>query len=246
MITCPSCRHKNNDWAKACVKCTAPLTATSKYNSNEIVGYKCPACKTSNYGNRNHCFKCGHWLLDTKFQAEPIAKNEVKEKVYYGYNDYKEPPRPKTFIIGKIFMWLGVIFVILLIIGGLGNTTKHTDSATETLEQFSLAVNDIPYDELARNADSHIGERIHYIGKVIQVIENPPALRINIATPNQHGYVTENKIILVSRNDNTGRLLENDIVEIWGIVKGISTYKAVFGQSITVPEIKSKYLTIVR
>ena len=138
MITCPSCGHKNNPWANACVKCTEPLTSKSKEFSSEIVGYKCPACKTNNYGNRTHCFKCGHWLLDTKFQAEPIVKDDKNTKVHYGYNDYQTQPKPKTSIIGKIFMGLGVVFLILLVIGSISNPSKQTSvPAVQTSPQSS-------------------------------------------------------------------------------------------------------------
>ncbi|WP_027718424.1 hypothetical protein [Desulfovirgula thermocuniculi] len=40
--------------------------------------------------------------------------------------------------------------------------------------------------------------------------------------------------------------LENDIIQLWGTVKGRTTYKAIFGQEVTLPEITAKYVTIVQ
>ena len=116
----------------------------------------------------------------------------------------------------------------------------------ETMEQFKSSTKSLSYDELARKGEFHVGERIHYIGNVLQVMEVPSSIRIDIGPINQYGTISDSQVVYVSRIDTAGRLLDKDRVEVWGTVKGIMTYTAVMGQAVTVPAIECKYLTIVK
>ena len=46
-------------------------------------------------------------------------------------------------------------------------------------------------------------------------------------------------------NYRGSRLIEDDIVDIWGYVKGLKTYTAVLGNEITIPELDAFHLKIV-
>ena len=122
MITCPSCGHKNNPWAKFCVKCTNTLTSKPKDTNNEIIGYRCPTCKTITYGNHTHCI-CGHWLLDSKFPAEPVTRNEYVKGYWKNGNSSRlhEDIKPFSLIIKSFIS----IFIILLVMGLLFNILTY-------------------------------------------------------------------------------------------------------------------------
>jgi hypothetical protein len=51
------------------------------------------------------------------------------------------------------------------------NTPRPTATPTMTVEELKAAARQIPYDELARNTENHVGELVYYKGEVIQVVE---------------------------------------------------------------------------
>lgn len=144
MITCPSCGHKNNPWANACVKCTEPLTSKSKDTSNEIIGYRCPTCKTITYGNSTHCI-CGHWLLDSKFPAEPVTGNEYvkgywKNRKNNNVTSLKgSEKKGKTLVKFIGFALIAFVIFSLFVTGNDKTTTEPKSSPTyQTMQQKTL------------------------------------------------------------------------------------------------------------
>ena len=95
---------------------------------------------------------------------------------------------------------------------------------------------EIAYDDLFRNNELHVGKEVRFVAKIVQVIENPDRgdefyLRGNV-TPGD--FLWDDAVFL----EYTGpRLLEEDIVEMIGIVEGLFTYEAVLGNQVTVPHI---------
>lgn len=113
-----------------------------------------------------------------------------------------------------------------------------TDLATLKTNAIS-----VPYDDLFRYNEQHVGQAVQYVGKVIQVQENICLLCDN------PGYVLR---IEVTKGDyglwddpvwvdypGTKRFLEDDIVTFWGTVKGLKTYEALLGNSVTVPWVEA-------
>ena len=48
------------------------------------------------------------------------------------------------------------------------------------------------------------------------------------------------------REAGADRLLENDVIQLWGTVKGLTTYDAVLGQRISIPEIDAVNISLIR
>ncbi|HHW42020.1 MAG TPA: zinc ribbon domain-containing protein [Syntrophomonadaceae bacterium] len=194
---------------------------------SKIAGYKCPVCSTVNPPNAKHCLNCGQWLLDTIHQATPV----------YSKNPFK-----------TILAILGTIFGLITFLGIIGSCMNQTTmpEPTPSLEEFRTASSDLPYDDLARHIDDYKGSKVHYIGEVVQVMDNPPCLRVDVAPKDEYGFRKSSQVILVTRKDTSGRVLENDTVEFYGIVKGLTTYTSIFGQKITIPEVTSYYLDVIK
>jgi hypothetical protein len=208
---------------------------------DDLLGYRCPTCKTINPKHVKYCVHCGHWLLDDTFKAEPIYRDTYLKQIR-SYTTKKKRFSFKTFLIGA-----GILFGLLLLIGSLTSHSPTTSPvATIPLEEFKATAVDLPYDELARNTEKYKGTRVHCVGDVVQVIENPPVLRINVAKQKPDKIILNPEIVWVTRKDSAGRVLENDTVEIWGTVKGPRTYQTILGQSMTVPEIESHYLVVTK
>ena len=193
----------------------------------------CKKCGTSLEANNIFCVKCG-----TKINSEPNPNNT--------YNT--TTPKKKSSKKKKIGITFGVIILLFFVAvsassgGSDSNSTSHITPKLTTEEIKDRAIN-VTYDELFRNNENHIGKIVHYTGKVIQIQSSYGdnyVIRIGI-TKNTFSY---SDIIWV--NYEGSRILKDDIIEFWGEVKGIKKYSALFGQEITVPEVDSLILNVVK
>lgn len=117
---------------------------------------------------------------------------------------------------------------------------KPINTSTPTADQIKALAKNVPYDLLARNTEEYIGDIVYYRGQVVQVSEVrglKVILRVNV-TEKQYGLWDDTVWV----NYEGPRVLENDIVHIWGKVMGRRTYTAVLGNQVTIPEIQALIL----
>ena len=93
------------------------------------------------------------------------------------------------------------------------------------------------YDEMARNGDSHAGEKIQITGKVIQVQDSDDGgATLRVAT-SANGYDDVYLVQIMSSEWKGHRLLEDDQITIYGTAYGLYSYETVMGNTQTVPAI---------
>lgn len=125
----------------------------------------------------------------------------------------------------------------------------------ESKEDFIKSCEEIDYKTLARNPDSHKGENMKFTGQVIQVSDSNSifssgtTLRINVTAEENEfaegGYLWSDTILAnVEIPDGADRILENDIIDIYGVCDGLYTYKTVLGDNKSLPLINVKYYNI--
>ena len=151
----------------------------------------------------------------------------------------------------RIFQWAGIgcgglllIFALLVVIGAVvsssgeestSRTANNLPTPTPTFEGALSQASTVTYDELFRNNEQHIGAIVNFRGEVVQVVEgwgdDSYDLRVNVT---ESEYFWEDTVYL---NYSGQRLLEGDIIEFVGKVKGLKRYSAIFGNSVTIPEI---------
>ncbi|MBQ8922674.1 MAG: hypothetical protein IJ060_11050 [Oscillospiraceae bacterium] len=99
------------------------------------------------------------------------------------------------------------------------------------------------YDQIARNPDKYMDTPAIYTGEVIQVLQsgNNLTLRVDItAVPGYTRTFYEDTIMVkYTLPDGAPRILEDDIVTIYCINKGLYTYESVMGADITVPLVEA-------
>lgn len=116
----------------------------------------------------------------------------------------------------------------------------------ETKEDYINSCSTYTFKEIARNPNSYIGKRAKIVGEVIQVQQdgNEVVLRVNM-TKDQYGYYEDTIMAgYAYADENEDRILEGDIVTIYGELYGTITYTSVLGTDVTVPAIKTMYLDI--
>lgn len=90
----------------------------------------------------------------------------------------------------------------------------------------------ITYDNLARNPDDYEGEKVKFKGKVIQVIEGDTEIQIRLAIDSDY-----DKVIYCGYSPSivSSRILEDDIITIYGTSIGTISYQSTLGGTITIP-----------
>lgn len=97
----------------------------------------------------------------------------------------------------------------------------------------------IAYDDLMRNGDAYVGTKVRYRGEVLQVSEASMGRYVlRIATADYYDDV-------VWVEYEGPRVLEEDIVMLYGTFDGLHTYEAVLGNEITLPQITADSITVL-
>ena len=113
-------------------------------------------------------------------------------------------------------------------------------------EEYKASCNSVSYIEIARNPNNYIGQKAVFSGKVIQVQENGEkvVLRVNVTKGDYEMWDDTVYVDYQRKDDNESRILENDIITMYGEIKGIKEYTAVFGNQISIPHIEAEYIEI--
>ena len=94
----------------------------------------------------------------------------------------------------------------------------------------------ITYEQLARNPDDYVTEKVKLTGKVIQVIEDQSSSEIQMRLAVNGDY---DSIIYVGYDKSivSQRVLDDDNITIYGSSIGTITYQSTMGGDITIPAV---------
>ncbi len=90
----------------------------------------------------------------------------------------------------------------------------------------------ITFSQLARNPEAYIGQKIKFTGEVVQVIEGTDSVTLRIAIDSDYDQIM---MVVYDTDIVSQRVLEDDILTIYGSSLGTYTYESTMGASITVP-----------
>lgn len=106
----------------------------------------------------------------------------------------------------------------------------------------------ISYEKLARNPDSYKGDYFKFTGEVIQVIQSGRyvELRVNVTREDLYGTTMYSDTIYVETKlqENGDRILEGDIITLYGVCEGLYTYTTIFGATMSIPKIDVAYWNV--
>lgn len=101
------------------------------------------------------------------------------------------------------------------------------------------------YDEIARNPSNYFFEKLKFKGEVIQVMEDGDEyiLRVNVTKGNY--YWDDTILVYYTKKDSSEpRILEDDIIMLYGYGFDTVTYETVMGASVTIPAVMAEYIDI--
>lgn len=151
-----------------------------------------------------------------------------------------------TFFISLVLCVAFFIFGAMIAPSSDSASSAH-NGLSET--EYKEACLNVSYDELARTPDKYDGQLVKFKGEVVQVVESfgkSVVYRVNVTKEN-NPYIdlwTDTVYVEYRMEDNTPRILEGDIVVLYGESNNTVTYEAVLGNSVTIPAIKAKYIDI--
>lgn len=125
-------------------------------------------------------------------------------------------------------------------------TEKKTEIPVLSEEEYKALCESIAYVDIARNPGNYTGQKAYFRGKVIQVQESGKkvVLRIDV-TQGEYGIWEDTVYVDYHRkSDDESRILEEDIVAVYGEIKGIKTYTAVLGNEISIPHLAAEYVEL--
>ena len=139
---------------------------------------------------------------------------------------------------GLLAIVIMIIIIAAIVSSGDGGGTAQSrpPGPTPTFQEAMAQATLVSYDDLFRNNDAYIGQTVRFQGKIIQVVEGPGEdyqFRVNV-TRGEYAWDWDDTVYL---HYSGPRLLEDDIIEFVGEVKGLRTYEAIFGNNITIPEL---------
>ena len=162
----------------------------------------------------------------------------------------------KCLIIGIVIFILWSVIMIAAASSNVESDNSATIKKPEvvikkpelTLNQIKdSAERGVTYDSLMRFNEKYVGKVLYLEGEVIQSVHSYGdnyLLRVSI-TKEDLGYGTTYYTDPILVNYDGARILEEDIVGVYGKVKGVKDYTAVLGNTVSVPEVDSLSLNVL-
>ena len=124
---------------------------------------------------------------------------------------------------------------------------EERKKAKQEETNFKQSCKNITYEELARNPDKIKGEKVRITGEVIQTLYNYNSvdLRVNITKWGTYStYYKDTIYVTYYLEDGEDKILEDDIITIWGTTQGDYSYTSTIGSRVTLPLVFAKYIEI--
>jgi hypothetical protein len=224
---------------------------------------KCATCGTSNPLKYKFCGQCGASLESARLLREvarpqqprpaPAPKPATRvEEIEQSKSRFSATVN--SLLFGSVVIGVLLILFCIFTIATAPNEDKRTSIAatrtaaptatpTMTINELKATAKTLSYDELARNTEQYEGELLYFYGRVAQVMEkygDKADLRVYVSVG---GGKWSNDPILVRYEGP--RLLEDDLIHLWGTVNGRVTYETIMGAKVTVPDLTAVILTRV-
>lgn len=100
------------------------------------------------------------------------------------------------------------------------------------------------FKEIARNPDDYYFTYAKYTGEVVQVLEKDDDVQLRVNITNNGWYYTDTIFVDYTRQKGESRILEDDIVTIYGMNFGTVSYESIMGATITLPYVIAKYIDV--
>lgn len=252
---CPVCKTPNPKTLNYCVKCghwmkdtTAQATPLTKEEYQSYFNASSKSGKNKNT-SRILLFVGIAILALIYITGSPDIKMVISLLIVLsGIISIIKPLRflcIKTRIKGLLLFLFGVSILLVSTAFLPSTVPTSTNDINISIDEYKAQSKIINYEEIARETEKYIGTKAKYTGQVMQVQEigNNVYMRVNV-TKGEFNIYKDTLWINYKLKSGEKRILEKDIINIWGEIKGRKTYKAILGNQVTIPEVNAMYIEI--
>ena len=112
---------------------------------------------------------------------------------------------------------------------------------------FKASCQTYTFEQMARNPDNFKGTNVKVTGEVIQVLYGYDSvdIRMNITKEGTYStYYTDTIYVTYTPKEGEDKILEDDIITVYGTSQGDYSYTSTIGAQVTLPLISGKYITL--
>ena len=112
---------------------------------------------------------------------------------------------------------------------------------------FKASCQTYTFEQIARNPDNFKGTKVKVTGEVIQVLYGYDSvdIRMNITKEGTYStYYTDTIYVTYTPEEGEDKILEDDIITVYGTSQGDYSYTSTIGAQVTLPLISGKYITL--
>ena len=207
----------------------------------------CKNCGKQLEDGAKFCSTCGTPTDNSVMQTTPAASAVVEPAAQPAR---KEDPKKKKKSIFKRWWFWAIVIAVLLVSCVDSSESAGPEQPNLSESEYKAACEEIDFDTLARNPESYTGNLYTFTGEVLQVVEysSYTEMRVDVTPVLLGGEVMyyEDTIYMVYHPaEGESKILEGDIITIYGQCAGEETYTSIFGETITLPRINIMYYELV-
>ncbi|MCB6366643.1 hypothetical protein LI291_10710 [Intestinibacillus massiliensis] len=123
--------------------------------------------------------------------------------------------------------------------------TPKQKTAEEVKADYIEECKNFSYETVARDPNQYVGAKAVFNGKVVQVMESGDRVTLLIGvTKTDFGYEDIVYVDYTRKDKNESRILEDDIVTVYGEMNGLKKYISVMFSEENAPWVNAKYIDI--
>lgn len=203
-----------------------------KYNKTQKPDQSSDAKSTSSIGNIRYC---------------PYCDSKVPKNAHKCWNCKNKLPVGFSRLLSSAAISVVCVLVILFCFSSPSSNSSVSAPLMSKSDYISKC-RTISYEKLARNPDSYKGDYFEFTGEVIQVIQSGRhvELRVNVTREDLYGTTMYSDTIYVETKllEDGDRILEGDIITLYGVCDGLYTYTTIFGATMSIPKIDAAYWNV--
>lgn len=141
--------------------------------------------------------------------------------------------------------------------GNSGNSVSQNNSTEETISQpekspeeieieYKSACSTYDYQAIFRDSEKFKGEKATFTGEATQVLVEGTEVNIRMSVTKSDlfgtDYYEDVVFVIYEMSEGESRILNNDIITVYGELNGVLTYESIMGENISVPRLDVKYI----